>query len=146
MFQKSYPSNLTHSTDVWCFAYSFLEHVNPQAHLYHRPQNGHCLPTSDKWKNKWLLAGNSGPSQRRAVALLCYSSKRFTGIRAKPLSAMSSEGMTSLMYRSEEEHFKILIEFQGIFSLSVDLGGPSALRIDIWTVLSVLSVLSLKLR
>lgn len=36
---------------------------------------------------------------------------------------MSSEGMKSLMYRSEEEYFKILIVFQSIFSLSVDLSG-----------------------
>lgn len=136
MFQKSYSSNLNNSADVWCFAYSFLEHVNPQAHLYHRPQNSHCLPTSDKRKNKWLLAGNSGPSQRRAVALLCYSSKKVTRIRAKLLLATSSEGMKSLMYRSEEEYFKILIVFQRIFSLSVDPSGPSALHIDIGTVLS----------
>lgn len=49
---------------------------------------------------------------------------------------MSPEGMIPLIHCREEEYFKIPTVFQGIFSLSTDLGGPSAWYIDIWTVLS----------
>lgn len=43
---------------------------------------------------------------------------------------MSPEGTIPLIHCREEECFKILIIFQGIFSLSTDLGGPSAWYID----------------
>lgn len=39
MFQRSSAPSLNNLTGVCCYAYSFLEHVNLQAHLYHRPQN-----------------------------------------------------------------------------------------------------------
>lgn len=47
------------------------------------------------------------------------------------MSAMFSEHVTPFMHCSEEESLKILIVFQYIFSLSEDLGGPSAVYLDL---------------
>lgn len=113
MFQKSYDLLCLQLCCVLCLQFSETRKSSSPL-VPQTTKHSHCLPTSDKWKNKWSLAGNSGPRQRRAVALLCYSSKRVAGIRAKPVSAMSSEGMTPLMHCSEEEYLKILIVFQGI--------------------------------
>ena len=64
MSQKSYASNLNNLTGVCCYAYSFLEHVNLQAHLYHRPQNtAIACPLVTNGKTNGRLLGTLDPAK-----------------------------------------------------------------------------------
>lgn len=121
-FQKSYASNLNKRPN-WChlLCLHFSGMRESSTHSCHRPQNtAIACPLVTNGKTNRCLLGTLHPAKGEQW-FYCYSQKKNAGIRAKPLSATSSEAMTPLMHWNEE-YLKILIIFQGVFSLKCRSG------------------------